>query len=245
MGQTGKSTQGQKPKIYKLAVVSPLVVIIGFGAGIVFAGWLKHIPILSGLGLFVYLASPVVGLVLGIIADRKIYKSEGMLKGRVFAILGTGLAIIIIVINLMPPPPPRKIPDLILCGHHLHQLGISMQLYSYYNDQRYPNKDMWCDLLVEHADVDESTYICRGAQKNGDKGRCHYAINPNCAPNSPNDVVLLFETRGGWNQFGGPELLTTENHEGKGCNILFNDCSVRFIKTEQISELRWDNKQKE
>ena len=53
------------------------------------------------------------------------------------------------------------------------------------------------------------------------------------------DVVLLFETKAGWNQFGGPELLTTEHHEGKGCNVLFNDGDVEFIKKEQVGELKW------
>jgi prepilin-type processing-associated H-X9-DG protein len=244
MSETENNKQGQKPKIYKLAIVSPLVVILGFLVGLVFGGWLKYIPLLSDLGLFVYLVSPVVGLVLGIIADRKIYKSKGILKGRVFSILGTGLAIIIIVHSLIPIPH-RRIPDWVLCGHHLRQLGKSMQAYSDRYDQRYPIKNMWCDLLVEHADVNEITYVCRGALENGDQGRCHYAINPNCGQNSPNDVVLLFETKGGWNQFGGPELLTTEQHKGEGCNILFNDGHVEFIETKQLSELRWDNEQKQ
>jgi len=53
-------------------------------------------------------------------------------------------------------------------------------------------------------------------------------------------MVLLFETKGGWNQFGGPEILTTENHKGKGCNILFNDGSVEFVKPERLGELKWE-----
>jgi len=51
---------------------------------------------------------------------------------------------------------------------------------------------------------------------------------------------VLFETKGGWNQFGGPEILTFENHKGQGCNVLFNDLHVRFVKKEQISELKWE-----
>jgi prepilin-type processing-associated H-X9-DG protein len=78
---------------------------------------------------------------------------------------------------------------------------------------------------------------------------CHYAINPKAKPNSPADVVLLFETKHGWNQFGGPEILNDENHlklEGrKGCNILFNDGSVKFIEPEQFGELKWKNEQKQ
>jgi hypothetical protein len=42
-----------------------------------------------------------------------------------------------------------------------------------------------------------------------------------------------------WNQYGGPEILTTENHMGKGCNILFNAGYVRFVPTDELSLLRW------
>lgn len=43
-----------------------------------------------------------------------------------------------------------------------------------------------------------------------------------------------------WNQVGGPEILTTENHKGKGCNILFNDGHVEFVKPERLGELKWE-----
>jgi len=69
--------------------------------------------------------------------------------------------------------------------------------------------------------------------------RSDYAMNPNCEPNSPPGTVLLFETKGGWNQFGGPGLLTFENHGGKGCNILFNDGHVEFVRTKLFEELKW------
>jgi len=42
-----------------------------------------------------------------------------------------------------------------------------------------------------------------------------------------------------WNQVGGPEILTTENHDGQGCNVVFNDSHVEFVKTDKLGELRW------
>jgi prepilin-type processing-associated H-X9-DG protein len=57
-------------------------------------------------------------------------------------------------------------------------------------------------------------------------------------------VVLLFECESGWNQNGGDELLSTKHHQGKGCNILFNDGHVKFISTDQFCKLRWGNEQK-
>ena len=58
-------------------------------------------------------------------------------------------------------------------------------------------------------------------------------------------MVLLFETNGGWNQYGGPELLTTENHKGKGCNVLLNFGNVEFVKPTEFEKLNWGNEQKQ
>jgi hypothetical protein len=67
-----------------------------------------------------------------------------------------------------------------------------------------------------------------------------YALNPNCEPNSPADTVLLFETKAGWNQHGGPELFTFDNHDPRGGCVLLNDGTVRFIRTEEeLHALRW------
>ena len=69
---------------------------------------------------------------------------------------------------------------------------------------------------------------------------CYYAMNPNCKPDSPSDMVLLFETKAGWNQHGGPELFTFDNHNPKGGCVLLNDGTVKFIRTtEELQELRW------
>jgi len=34
-------------------------------------------------------------------------------------------------------------------------------------------------------------------------------------------------------------LLNPDNHGGKGCNILFNDGHVEFVKTDQFGNLKW------
>jgi len=124
----------------------------------------------------------------------------------------------------------------IRCGENIERLGKAMLIYACGHDDKYPTPDKWCDLLIKYAEVSEKEFVCPSAGE----GRCHYAMNPNAKLTSPPDMVVLFETKGGWNQFGGPEILTFENHEGKGCNVLFNDLHVRFVKKEQISELKWE-----
>lgn len=62
---------------------------------------------------------------------------------------------------------------------------------------------------------------------------------------SKNDEHGLYGIRGSkrvyklrWNQNGGPEMLTTENHKD-GCNVAFVDTHVKFVRTEDIGNLKW------
>jgi len=128
----------------------------------------------------------------------------------------------------------------------MHGLGAVVRLYANEYTSRNPTAHKWCDLVLESDHVVEKQLVCKAATMKGDQGRCHYAINPNAEPNSPGDIVLLFETKGGWNQFGRPEILSMENHPerwGKGCNVLFNDGRVRWIKAKHIGKLKWKDDQ--
>ncbi|MHC4174439.1 MAG: hypothetical protein ACYST5_16090 [Planctomycetota bacterium] len=70
--------------------------------------------------------------------------------------------------------------------------------------------------------------------------RSDYAMNPHCGKESPGDTVFLFESNPGWNQHGGPELFTFDNHDPKGGCVLLNDGKVKFIRTkEELQQLRW------
>ncbi|MHC4488714.1 MAG: hypothetical protein ACYSW7_05995 [Planctomycetota bacterium] len=240
MSETETNAQSKKPKVSKLAILSPLLVISGFFIGLVFPGWLKRYHFLARIDLWTYMLSLLAGLIAGIIADYKIYKSKGLLTGRVFSVSGTILALILIVAILIPHRHPRRELALrIICNANLKCLSVAIQFYTSDYDNKYPIADKWCDLLLKYGETREEWFVCKGALKKCKKESCHYAINPNCEPNSPPDMVLLFETKAGWNQFGGPEILTLENHNGKGCNVLFNDGHREFVKTEQLGQLKW------
>ena len=45
--------------------------------------------------------------------------------------------------------------------------------------------------------------------------------------------------KGAWNQVGGAEILTCDHHAGLGCNILFADGHVEFVKKKDLPSLRW------
>lgn len=155
--------------------------------------------------------------------------------GRIFAIIVILIAVFLITVSIIYPPTVPRLSDEMLCGSNMAGLGKAMLLYAQDYDEQYPTPERWCDLLIEGILVNYDQFICRGNEQQPSS----YAMNPNCQPSSPADMVLLFETKGGWNQFGGAELLTAENHKGKGANILFNDCHVKFVKPEDFNSLKW------
>jgi len=140
------------------------------------------------------------------------------------------------------------------CAANLKDLWHRFRLYHKAEEKRledsssesemvYPIPGEWCELMVRayrtigmlNKNI-VRTHICPSAGE----GKCHYALNPICKPGSPPDMVLLFETKAGWNQHGGPELFTFDNHEPKGGCVLLNDGTVKFIRTkEELQQLRW------
>ena len=126
-----------------------------------------------------------------------------------------------------------------VCATNMKSLGASMLIYANDYKDNFPTPSKWCDLLIEHAEVTKKSLRCRGASE----GPCNYAMNKNLKKMNtsvPSDMVVLFETQPGWNQSGGPEILTTDNHQGKGCNVLFFDSHVKFVKTEDLDDLKWN-----
>jgi hypothetical protein len=113
------------------------------------------------------------------------------------------------------------------------------------NKKVYPIPNKWCDaVLMEYpglggivtGKLNPKPHICPSAGE----GKNHYAMNPNCKTDSPDDMVLLFETKAGWNQHGGSELFTFDNHKPKGGCVLLNDGTIKFIRTEEeLNQLRW------
>jgi len=127
------------------------------------------------------------------------------------------------------------------CASQLENLWY--RLRTHHKNKTYPAPKTWCDDIlvspksgVGRQDVFIPSFRCPTRAP----GKCHYAMNPSCMYNSPADVVLLFETKAGWNQHGGPELFTFDNHDPKGGLVLLNDGTVKFIRTEEeLKQLRW------
>lgn len=206
--------------------------------------------VLGILSIFTLFLTAIPAIILGIISIFKIEKSAGQLKGKGLAIAGiavpaASVPIVALLLAIMMPALARVRAQAqrVVCATNMSGLSKAMYIYACdYNDM-FPTPSQWCDLLIEHAEVVKQEFRCPATQD----GPCNYAMNKNIerlGVNAPPNMVLLFETSPGWNQSGGPEILSTENHHGKGCNVLFNDLHVRFVKTEDLNNLKWTAEQK-
>jgi prepilin-type processing-associated H-X9-DG protein len=127
-----------------------------------------------------------------------------------------------------------------VCAQNMHDLGKAMFSYTNDYDDKFPTQTKWCDLLIEYTEVPPEEFRCKAAPQ---QGQSNYAMNKNLEnfdrDSAPSNMVALFETHPGWNQVGGPEMLTTDNHKGDSCTVLFVDGHVEFIKKQNLDELKW------
>jgi prepilin-type processing-associated H-X9-DG protein len=251
MSKTENNTQDQKMKTCMMAIASPLLSILGICLLVLILCW-EGAYSFFGLSLIPFYLTPfyvyghlisglmvIAGIVVGILVIKKGRDKWGTLKAGRFAIVGVVMGAIFLVFWFLQSPRSTFTTQK-RCAANLRVLGRAMLIHSC-GDGPYPAANEWCDFLVQEGYTLEETFVCDGARE----GRCNYAINPNVSPISHPRLVLLFETKGGWNQFGDSELLTFENHKGKGCNVLFNDGHVEFVKTEQLGQLKWKVEEKD
>lgn len=139
-------------------------------------------------------------------------------------------------------PPIWNLQQRVSCAYKIDSLGFKLKKVQ--DGKGYLAPEEWCDAIVERYQTRESRreyvagfFKCPSKQE----GKCNYAVNPNCKRDSPGDMVLLFETKASWNQHGGPELFTFDNHDPRGGCVVLNDRTVKFIRTEEeLKQLRWE-----
>ncbi|MHC5061620.1 MAG: DUF4190 domain-containing protein [Planctomycetota bacterium] len=243
--------QNQKPKTSKLATASIVCLLVHFG--IIFLGILlpqisKNLPdwflviiilVISGILL--------AALILGYVALWRINRSNGLLKGKGRAKTSVVISSILILAAFIMPQCGRAKPlePRYECKTNVNMLGVAIMSYAYSsngNGHITMEAEKWCDFLITRVNIEPNFFKCRASD--AIRGESSYTLNKNVAgitlDEIPNDVVLIFESEPGWNQVGGPELLTTKHHQGEGCNILFADGHSEFVKTEALGTLRWE-----
>jgi len=234
----------QKPKMSKLAVLSIVCLVAACGVFVLYLG-LGGLVIPLAVEKMILPAGVValaVALVAGVIALVMIKASGGALAGRRLAMLGILVPIIVAVAYVRSSAPAEETqePPSIRCRSNISRLAGEINNYRADNDGRLPKAEKWCDILLEQANVEESLFSCpldEGA-------RCSYSLNKYAAQagaDLPADMVLLFESKAGWNQVGGPELFIAP-HRGRrgttGC-VAFADGKGDFITADNVDSLNW------
>lgn len=206
--------------------------------------------VLMILSFFTFFLTALPAIIFGIVALFKIEKSGGKLKGKGMAIAGIAvpvalIPIIAILMGILMPAlaKTRYIAYRMVCATNESNLGKAMMMYANDYKGKYPTSSQWCDLLIEYTDANERTFQCKGSGE----WSCNYAMNKNIealGTSAPPDMVLVFESKEeGLNQAGGLELVTIKNHGGDGCNVLFNDGHVEYVKKEDVNNLMWEAEQ--
>ena len=203
--------------------------------------------VLAILSPFTCYITAIPAIIMGIVVLVKISQSRGQLKGTGLAIAAIALPVVLVPVAallmgiLMPAlARTRQIAFRMVCGQNMSGLGRAMLIYANDYDDEFPTQTKWCDLLIKYAEVPPEGFRCEAAPQ---QGQSNYAMNKNLENvdrrSAPPDMVLVFESSPGWNQSGGPELLTTDNHRGDGCNVLFVDGHIESIKKQNLDELKW------
>jgi hypothetical protein len=126
------------------------------------------------------------------------------------------------------------------CPRKVQWLSDEFKKYAAAHAGNLPQAKNWCeDLLGQNV-----TYHFECPNANTPEGMSSYALNKDVAKMTlnkiPADVVILFETKAAKDPVGGKELITADNHKGKGCVVLFGDMHIEFIKAEDFNNLRWE-----
>lgn len=226
-------------RVSRLAVVAFVSSIVGPTFAIYDHYFLPYeepggLLILGILSMLAFLASPI----LAIVSLVRISSRKRMLHGRALAV-GAILFVIIGWLLLLPlmgavKPQGRSI----ICKTKLFGIGRAMRVYASDYEKKWPTAEKWCDLLIAEGDADSGDFLCCPSIEDSSD----YALNKYAADlgtDMPADMVLVFESTPGWNQVGGPEILASDRHEKKGCNILFADGHVDWIAVDDIDKLKW------
>ncbi|MBN1973477.1 MAG: hypothetical protein JW787_07540 [Sedimentisphaerales bacterium] len=139
-----------------------------------------------------------------------------------------------LLIQEIVQPPLRGFGIEVKITALLHKTHTAILEY-FEKNGKYPPAENWQDLLLPYFDNEKDVFTLPSKSRTKNT----IALNPNAKPDSPKDVVLLFESTGGWNAHGQAESLAPTSNGKPGCFVVFNDGQIKFIKPEQTKDLNW------
>lgn len=230
MNTAENTRENVKPKI-SLAVKISL--------GLTFLSFLCVINIKHAEGLFILamICFLPLSMILSLAGLVQIKRSAGRFKGMPL-VIGTIVFQLAMWIPSFHFVYTEFVVSRITCNCHMIYLRKAMKGYAEENEGKYPPPDKWCDLLYENTEGAEKIF-CKTPGGSQGGALCHYAFNPRCKQDSPEGTVLFFEVKGGWNESGGSDLLTSENNYKRGWRVITNGGRVEFIEPHELDKLQW------
>jgi hypothetical protein len=205
--------------------------------------------VLGILGWVTLGLTALIGLVLGIIALVRISRSGGALRGKGLALAGTivsGVFVLMLPILaalLLPALAQAKArAQSIVCMTNMKQLALGGILYAGDNKDQLPSGANWCDAIGKYV-PNPKVFQCPSGDANQ---RCHYAFNARLSGvdtktlKNPSRTVLMFETDGGWNLSGGPELTLSRPRHRNVIGMVFADGHSEITTQSRLRNVRWD-----
>ena len=189
----------------------------------------------------------VIGIILGIVAQVKISRSGGRLKGRGFAIAGICVSAFMLFVSLaiaagllLPAlAKAKQKAEFGNCENNVKQISLAIRLYADENEGKCPQAVNWCDAILGNLNSPDTL---RCPQRRGDKSS--YAFNAKLAGRTlsaiPPDTVILFESSGGWNFAGGAKDVISKPPHGQKYVFGFVDGTVRQFTKDEMQDLRWE-----
>jgi hypothetical protein len=189
----------------------------------------------------------ILGLVLGIVAQVKISRSGGRLKGGGLAIAGICVsgAMLLLALPFMAGlflpafAKAKSKAQTISCVNNMKQIGLAVRLYAEDNNGQCPPAATWCDALLPSL---QGPNVLQCPAQSGQQ--CSYGFNRSVVGRTlssiPSDTVTVFEISGGWNVTGGQDALVSRSPHGRTFVIGFADGSVRQVSEDALQTLRWE-----
>ncbi|WP_161944632.1 hypothetical protein [Sedimentisphaera salicampi] len=119
-------------------------------------------------------------------------------------------------------------------------IGSAVLDYPERNNGQFPDADKWCDQIK--ASINEKSYLdnVEGFGKE-DKESCPFALNENAlalGKDAPDDMVLIFPAKEGWNSSGGLELFQADSGS-YFVKVFLAGGKTQTIRPKDAENLRW------
>jgi len=163
--------------------------------------------------------------------------NQWIAQGRVNALTKAFLLILLFGTAVFLPASARaQVP--IDCMNNARLLNISLHLYAVSHSNHLPLASVWCDAVSPYTD---STNIFQCENHNE---RCGFAFNTNLSGANiimaDARTVLLFESDGGWNAYGGLEQALRHSRHGGTVVVAYANGDVEAVAPERLGQLRWN-----